>query len=70
MAPVVAAATAIGAVAGLFGSLEWDVPAGPAVVLVASGAFAVSLPVPARGHRGGYSIRVQTTVFPNRDIPT
>lgn len=61
---------AVSAVAGLFGSPEWDVPAGPAVAPVASGAFAVVLLVPARGHRRGYSIRVQTTVFPNRDIPT
>ena len=52
---MVAAAAAIGAVsavAGLFGSLEWDVPAGPAIVLVASGAFAVSLLFPARGRYG------------------
>ena len=33
---------------GLFGSLEWDVPAGPSIVLVASAVFAASLAVPAR----------------------
>ena len=52
---MVAAAAAIGAVSavvGLFGSLEWDVPAGPAIVLVASGVFAASLLVPASGHSG------------------
>ena len=44
-------ATAIGiasVVGGLFGSLEWDVPAGPAIVLVASAIFAASLLVPVR----------------------
>ena len=49
---MVAAAAAIGAAAaagGLFGSLEWDVPAGPAIVLVASAMFVASLLVPARG---------------------
>ena len=49
------AATVIGVVAvaaGLFGSLEWDVPAGPAIVLVASAMFAASLLNPARGHSG------------------
>ena len=49
------AATAIGVVAvvaGLFGSLEWDVPAGPAIVLVASAIFVASLLVPARGQSG------------------
>jgi len=49
------ASTVIGivaVVAGLFGSLEWDVPAGPAIVLVASAIFAASLLIPMRGHRG------------------
>ena len=39
---MVVAAAGIGAaavVAGLFGSLEWDVPAGPAIVMVASAIF-------------------------------
>ena len=47
-----AAAAAIGVasvVAGLFASLRWDVAAGPAIVLVASGIFAASLLIPARG---------------------
>ena len=46
------ASTAIGVaavVAGLFGSLEWDIPAGPAIVLVASAIFAASLFIPDRG---------------------
>ena len=34
--------------AGLFGSLEWDVPAGPAIVMVASAMFVASLLVPNR----------------------
>ena len=49
------ASTVVGVVAvtaGLFGSLEWDVPAGPAIVLVASAIFAASLLIPARGHPG------------------
>ena len=51
------AATAIGVasvIVGLFASLEWDIPAGPAIVLAASAAFAGSLLIPVRGHaRGG-----------------
>ena len=46
------ASTAIGilaVVAGLFSSLEWDLPAGPAIVLVASAVFAASLLIPVRG---------------------
>ena len=42
----------VAVVAGLFGSLEWDVPAGPAIVLVASVAFAASLLIPGRGRQG------------------
>ena len=52
---MVAASVATGAfsaVAGLFVSLEWDLPAGPAIVLVASAVFALSLLVPARGAAG------------------
>ena len=48
---MVVAAAGIGAAAvaaGLFGSLEWDVPAGPAIVMVASAIFAAGLFVPAR----------------------
>ena len=48
-------ATAIGVVAvvgGLFASLQWDVPAGPAIVLAASAIFATSLAVPIRRHPG------------------
>ena len=52
---MVAASVAIGAfsaVTGLFASLEWDLPAGPAIVLAASGVFALSLFVPVRGSAG------------------
>ena len=48
---MVVAAAGIGAAsvaAGLFGSLEWDVPAGPAIAMVACAIFAASLFVPAR----------------------
>ncbi len=50
------AATSIGVVsvaAGLFGSLRWDVPAGPSIVLAASVMFAVSFLIPVgSGFRG------------------
>ena len=49
------AAAGIGAAsvaAGLFGSLEWDVPAGPAIVMVASAIFVASLLVPGRACPG------------------
>ena len=47
---VVAAAGIGGAevAAGPGGSREWDVPAGPAIVMVACAMFAASLLVPAR----------------------
>ena len=48
---MVIAAAGVGAAAvaaGLFGSLEWDVPAGPAIVVAASAIFAASLLVPVR----------------------
>lgn len=52
------AATAIGIAsvgAGLFASLHWDIPAGPAIVLAASGIFAASMLIPVGGQsrRGG-----------------
>ena len=49
------AATAIGvvsAVGGLYAALLWDIPAGPAIVLVASVIFAGSLLLPVRGQPG------------------
>ncbi len=52
---MVFAATASGGVsvaAGLFGSMQRDIPAGPAIVLVASATFIASLLVPARGRHG------------------
>ena len=49
---VAAAIGAVPAVAGLFRSLDWDVPTGPAIVLVASGTFAASLFIPTRGYSG------------------
>ncbi len=39
-------------VAGLFASLQWDIPAGPAIVMAASICFAVSLAVPVRSGAG------------------
>ena len=48
---MVAAAVAVGtfsAVVGLFGSLEWDIPAGPTIVLVAGIVFLVNLALPVR----------------------
>ena len=46
---VAAAGIGVAAViAGLFGSLEWDLPAGPSIVMVASAMFVASLFVPAR----------------------
>ena len=42
----------IAVISGLFSSLEWDIPAGPAIVLVASVAFAASLLIPSRGQQG------------------
>ena len=50
---MVGVATMVGVVAvtaGLFGSLEWNLPAGPAIVLVAGAVFVASLLLPARGH--------------------
>ncbi len=35
-------------VLGLFGSLQWDLPAGPAIVLVATALFAAGMAVPSR----------------------
>lgn len=52
MVAVSVATGVFSAVAGLFASLEWDLPAGPAIVLVASGVFALSLLAPARGQAG------------------
>lgn len=48
---MVAVATLIGVVssiAGLFSSLAWDLPAGPAIVLVAGAFFVIGLFIPAR----------------------
>ncbi len=49
MATAAAAIGVFSVVGGLFASLEWDIPAGPAIVLVASAVFAASLLVPVRG---------------------
>ena len=52
---MVGVATIVGVVAvtaGLFGSLEWNLPAGPAIVLVASAVFLASLLLPTPGHSG------------------
>lgn len=50
-----AGSTAIGIVSvivGLYASLWWDIPAGPAIVLAASAIFAASLLLPVRGQPG------------------
>ena len=39
----------VSVVTGLLVSLNWDIPAGPAIVLVASGVFAFSMLIPVRG---------------------
>ena len=51
---VIAAAVigVVAATAGLFGSLKWDIPAGPAIVLAASAMFIASLLAPTRGRPG------------------
>ena len=45
MALGAAAAGALSAVGGLMASLQWDTPAGPSIVVVATGLFAASLVV-------------------------
>ena len=50
MAVAAAGHGASSVVAGLFGSLEWDVPTGHAIVVFASVLFVASLLVPGRGH--------------------
>jgi len=46
---VIAAGLGCGSViAGLFGSLRWDVPSGPAIVVAAALLFLLSLGVPFR----------------------
>ena len=52
------AASIIGIVAGLFGSPERDVHAGPAFVLAASIALAANLLIPRRGRQGRISRRL------------
>ena len=51
MAVVAIAAGAVSVGAGLAGSLAWDLPAGPAIVLVAGLLFLAGLPIPARRAR-------------------
>lgn len=47
MAVLAALIGVVGVFAGLFGSLEWDTPAGPSIVVAALGLFIISLvPVP------------------------
>ncbi len=57
MACIAAAIGVLSVVAGLLGSLEWDIPAGPAIVLVATGVFLAGLATgkhvhPSSSHRG------------------
>ena len=53
MAVVAAVAGAIAVIAGLFGSLEWDTPSGPSIVVAALALFLISLaPLGGIGKRG------------------
>ena len=56
MAVFAALAGAVAVIAGLFGSLEWDTPSGPSIVVAALGLFIVSL-VPAGIARQGTADR-------------
>jgi zinc transport system permease protein len=68
---VIAAIVGVGSVwLGLLGSLEWDTPAGPSIVVAALGCFVISvLPVPGGGRRAraGVSASAPSTAAPDRD---
>jgi zinc transport system permease protein len=48
MAVIAACLGCVAVIAGLFGSLQWDVPSGPAIVVAAALLFGVSLAAPFR----------------------
>jgi zinc transport system permease protein len=48
MAALAALAGALAVIGGLEASLRWDLPAGPAIVLVASALFLLSISWPGR----------------------
>jgi len=54
MAAVAAATGALAVIAGLFGSLEWDTPSGPSIVVAALALFLLVL-APVAGLRCGHS---------------
>jgi len=54
MAAVAAVAGALAVIAGLFGSLEWDTPSGPSIVVAALALFLLVL-APVAGLRCGHS---------------
>jgi zinc transport system permease protein len=66
---VIAAIVGVGSVwLGLLGSLEWDTPAGPSIVVAALGCFVISvLPVPGRWRRERAGGSASSTAAPDRD---
>ena len=66
---VIAAIVGVGSVwLGLLGSLEWDTPAGPSIVVAALGCFVISvLPVPQRWRRDRAGGPESSTAAPDRD---
>ena len=66
---VIAAIVGVGSVwLGLLGSLEWDTPAGPSIVVAALSCFVISvLPVPQRWRRDRAGGPESSTAAPDRD---
>ena len=66
---VIAAIVGLGSVwLGLLGSLEWDTPAGPSIVVAALVCFVISvLPVPGRGRRERAGGPASSTAASDRD---
>ena len=66
---VIAAIVGVGSVwLGLLGSLEWDTPAGPSIVVAALSCFVISvLPVPQRWRRDRAGGPDSSTAAPDRD---
>ena len=59
MALMAAGIGAISVISGLFGSLEWDTPAGPSIVVAALGLFVLSI-LPVFSKRSAHEAKVQT----------
>ena len=51
MAAIASAVGALAVAGGLFGSLNYDTPSGPSIVVAALGLFLVSIMLPARLRR-------------------